>query len=590
MIVRPYAYVAALCKYTYTHTAMHSQHSVAEAWRSYFTQPLLWAAGTKLSFLLQPVEHYSSTNHTTATTTSTDVQRRSSTLAQLLSNWSSDKLSLQGWMEELWCELYTRLYIEVQDAELLQLWLHELSASTYSFPCIADTHSIVPTVSAKLNSTSKLPSTQSQPLQGWYLSGGQAKTVPLHWHYDSNNSSSSSSGSSSSSSNVTALQLAHVCSELCDDVVKCVGWSFGPQMAHDSVTAHDVPCSSSSSSSSSSGSMCRCVLHATARGDLATDAQHAVVGVQAAAAEHSITYSGVVQRDVAVYTGKQADTTQPNRVLAVVNFHWHIDAATVKFITQQLYPLCLPVGFDVVVVGPHSGIDGVLLNPWTNKGYYSGLSLALAYQRFSNYDGYLLVNDDLQINYAQMNIQHDFNEKVWGTFDVSTKVPSLNEEMKQFRKQGYHEWPWWDEFMEPTKAALADLHANYTHLMHTGAYLADITDSFTRNYSDVYYVPAVHMQDYSQLLQVFTQHHVFLELAVPTALSMLVSKDQYVEQPLCQQAVLEPERSQFEWRADCKLTHPIKLSNAAEQQHAIDMLTQHCAAHRNTPLVPHIYP
>jgi STELLO glycosyltransferases len=392
MTVRPYAYVAALCKYTYTHTAMHSQHSVAEAWRSYFTQPLLWAAGTKLSFLLQPVEHYSNTNHTTATTTSTDVQRRSSTLAQLLSNWSSDKLSLQGWMEELWCELYTRLYIEVQDAELLQLWLHELSASTYSFPCIAETHSIVPTVSAKQNSTSKLPSTQSQPLQGWYLSGGQAKTVPLHWHYDSNNSSSSSSGSSSSSSNVTALQLARVCSELCDDVVKCVGWSFGPQMAHDSVTAHDVPCSNSSSSSSSrsSGSMCRCVLHATARGDLATDAQHAVVGVQAAAAEHSITYSGVVQRDVAVYTGKQADTTQPNRVLAVVNFHWHIDAAMVEFITQQLYPLCLPVGFDVVVVGPHSGIDGVLLNPWTNKGYYSGLSLALAYQRFPNYDGKLL--------------------------------------------------------------------------------------------------------------------------------------------------------------------------------------------------------
>jgi hypothetical protein len=204
--------------------------------------------------------------------------------------------------------------------------------------------------------------------------------------------------------------------------------------------------------------------------------------------------------------------------------------------------------------------------------------------------GYLLVNDDLQINYAQMNLQHDFNEKIWGTFEMSTKVPALEEEMQQFRKQGYHEWPWWDEFMEPTKAALADLHANYTHLMHTGAYLADTTDSFTRNYSDVYYVPAAYMQDYTQLLQVFTQHHVFLELAVPTALSMLVSKGQYIEQPLCQQAVLEPERSQFVWRADCKLTHPIKLSSAAEQQHAIDMLTQHCAAHRNTPLVPHIYP
>jgi hypothetical protein len=360
-------------------------NSVAEAWRSYFTQPLLWAAGTKLSFLLQPVELFSSTNNTTAAT-SADAQRRSSKLAQLLSSWSSDKLSIQGWMEELWCEMYTRSYIEVADAELLQLWLHELTASTYSFPCIADTHSIVPIASAKLNSTSKLVSTQSQPLQGWYLSGGQAKTVPLHWHYDSNSSSSGSS----SSSNATALQLAHVCSELCDDVVKCVGWSFGPQIAHDSSTKtiHDVPCSSSSSSSSAK---CRCVLHATARGDLATDPEHAIVGVQAATADRSITYSGAVQRDVAVYTGKPAYATQPNRVLAVVNFHWHIDAAMVEFVTQQLYPLCLPAGFDVVVVGPHSGIDGVLLNPWTNKGYYSGLSLALAYQRFPNYDGKLTV-------------------------------------------------------------------------------------------------------------------------------------------------------------------------------------------------------
>jgi hypothetical protein len=281
--------------------------------------------------------------------------------------------------------MYTRSYIEVADAELVQMWLHELTASSYSFPCIDNSHSIVPTTTSKLNSTSKLPSTQSPPLQGWYLSGGQAKAVSLQWQHS--NSSSSSSDSSTGSSNATALQLAHACAQLCDVIVKCVGWSFGPQMPHDNVTKHDVPCNNNSSNNSSA--TCRCVLHATARGELATDPQHAVVGMQAAVADISITYSGVAQRDVAVYTGLQADATQPNRVLAVVNFHWHIEAATVDFITQQLYPLCLPVGFDVVVVGPHSGIDGVLLNPWTNKGYYSGLSLALAYQRFPNYDGKL---------------------------------------------------------------------------------------------------------------------------------------------------------------------------------------------------------
>jgi hypothetical protein len=202
----------------------------------------------------------------------------------------------------------------------------------------------------------------------------------------------------------------------------------------------------------------------------------------------------------------------------------------------------------------------------------------------------LLVNDDLQINYAHMNIERDFSEKIWGTFYMNKKFPKLSEELKLFRRKGYHVWPWWNDYFEPTTEAIADLHANHTHLIQAGAHLADTTDGFDRGYCDVYYVPAAYMQNYSELLQVFTQHHVFLELAVPTAIGKLVSKDQYIAQQLCQQAVDEPEKSQFEWRPECKLTHPIKLSSAAAQEHAVDMLTQHCAAHRNTPLVPHIYP
>jgi hypothetical protein len=229
----------------------------------------------------------------------------------------------------------------------------------------AEHDSVFAAVAANASSTFRQPSSASPPLRGWSLEGGQAQTVLL-------NSNSSSS----------TLDYARICADHCVSKPACIAWSFGPQAAPRAAAAHDVNCNAKDTTK-----QCRCMLRRAAAGKLATSKKHAIVGVQAAAADQNVTYSGVVQRNITVYSGKAPDAVQPHRILLVVNFHHHFKKGTVNFITQRLYPLCLPAGIDVVIIGPHSGVNGTLLHPWTYRGHFSALSLALAYWRFPDYDG-----------------------------------------------------------------------------------------------------------------------------------------------------------------------------------------------------------
>ena len=388
----------------------NTYHRVADIWRSYFTQPLLWAANVKLGFMHQMVTQirnahdYMGDMHA-----ENDLYRKSNALVELLSTWTSDRSSMQGWMEHLWSEMYTRGYIEIEDVELVQLWLQELTASGYSFPCIDDHHTVIPLASKKINvkthtAVTVEPQRATVPLQGWYMKGGQTKTV----HFLLEDTAVAEQQLNTDKTTATH-SYAKMCAAQCEDDVRCIAWSFGPQKPAETtataitaanVTAvdiqqHSVKCDGNNSTSSSSSSkQCWCTLHepaVTAAG--ATDAvKHklAIIGAKAHPTHASITYSGVVQRDVTVYTGKPADTTQPNRILLVVNFHWPISQKVVDFMTQKMLPLCLPTGFDLVIIGPHSSISGVLLNPWSNKGHFAGISPTLAYTRFPNYDGELV--------------------------------------------------------------------------------------------------------------------------------------------------------------------------------------------------------
>jgi STELLO glycosyltransferases len=413
----------ATSKYCCMLYAVHYHtNSVADIWRSYMTQPLLWAANVTVGITMTPTATDTTTttaavaaaysNSTSDMQAEYDLYTKADTLVQLLSECTSDRDSMHGQMEQLWNNLYERSFIKLEDVELAQLWLQELTASTYSFPCVdaaatttattaatltnssvrADAHSVknsaTKTVTTVANVT-RLNVTGIPPLQGWSIGGGHAVTVPLHY----------SNASAVSVAN-TALSNAELCAEQCTVHVNCTAWRYGPQKAPDTDTvtaSYDVQCDAKGSSRKRK---CRCVLHmpvpaavaAAAVADVnrtALQEQHRIIGVRPRAADNAITYSGIVQRNTVVYTGRPPSSAQPLKILVVINFHWHISKGTHKFLLQKVLPLCLPAGFSVVVIGPHadSDVHGVLLNPWTYEGHFSGLSLALAYAKFPDYDG-----------------------------------------------------------------------------------------------------------------------------------------------------------------------------------------------------------
>jgi STELLO glycosyltransferases len=408
----------------------NTPNSVTDIWRSYMAQPLLWAANVTVGITMAPtVTDIKTTAITAAYSNSTsdmqaeyDLYTKADTLVQLLSSWSSDRDSMHGQMEQLWNNLYERSFIKLEDVELAQLWLQELTASTYRFPCVdaaatagtstaaatlsnstvhsnsaidksvhADTSKAEPddatTVIAVANFT-RLNVTGIPPLQGWSIGGGHAVTVPF------------SNGSAVTAGARTALSNAELCAEQCAVHVNCTAWRYGPQKAPDTDTAtaaYDVQCDAKGNGRKRK---CRCVLHMPIPAAVAAAAvvdvnrtalqeQHRIIGIRPRAADNAITYSGVVQRDTVVYTGKPPSSSQPLKILVVINFHWHISKGTHKFLLQKVLPLCLPAGFSIVVIGPHadSDVTGVLLNPWTYKGHFSGLSLALAHAKFPDYDG-----------------------------------------------------------------------------------------------------------------------------------------------------------------------------------------------------------
>eukprot|EP00953_Heterococcus_sp_UTEX-ZZ885_P037468 19250-Heterococcus_DN1.PRE.3 len=559
-----------------------------------------------------------------------DLYTKADTIVQLLSSWSSNRDSMHGQMEQLWNNLCERSFIKLEDVELAQLWLQELTASTYRFPCVDATattgttttaatlsnssvdansaidkslsadvstvkHSDATTATAAVNVT-RLKVTGIPPLQGWSIGGGHAVTVPLTF----SNASAVTAGAR------TALSNAELCADQCAVHVNCTAWRYGPQKAPDTdfaTAAYDVQCDAKGNGRKRK---CRCVLHmpipaavaAAAMADVnrtALQEQHRIIGIRPRAADNAITYSGVVQRDTVVYTGKPPSSSQPLKILVVINFHWHISKGTHIFLLQKVLPLCLPAGFSIVVIGPHADNDvkGVLLNPWTYKGHFSGLSLALAHAKFPDYDGYLLQNDDFMMDYWNMDLKKLFGrQKLWGTFSMN---PAERSE-KDLRTVAHNmankkAWFWWKMYFASTKAALTALHSSkYAHLIAPDSHLAQYSDGYVSGRADGYYVPERYMRVYSDILQLFTEQHVFLEIAVPTAIGHMISAADYIKVQLCQPNGNKKQRAKAKWQPTCTTAHPLKFSKGPVKKQAVDVFNKYCKAHKNSALKPHVYP
>lgn len=154
------------------------------------------------------------------------------------------------------------------------------------------------------------------------------------------------------------------------------------------------------------------------------------------------------------------------------------------------------------------------------KGYLSYMGLADAMESYSNYTGFLLINDDTLLN--PWSLDDLDRHKVW----EGPIQPITIEKVGKVRK-----WYWWKHpLWGLPKCLLARnesivKHPNYLSLEYTNSTLEDSEFQIKgcyRGRSDVLYIPSTFREQFIAIAKIFYKHDVFLEIAIPTIVHMII--------------------------------------------------------------------
>ena len=109
---------------------------VTDIWRSYIAQRLFWDVGLRIGFVARPlvVQDRNIHNYIGDLASEWDLYIKGKQLIEFLVDWKGTGKTIVERTEELWVALYERQYIELDDVELVQLWLQSLIDIGYNFP------------------------------------------------------------------------------------------------------------------------------------------------------------------------------------------------------------------------------------------------------------------------------------------------------------------------------------------------------------------------------------------------------------------------------------------------------------------------
>ena len=112
------------------------QGRVSDIWRSYIAQRLFWDVGLRIGFVARPLVIQDRNIHSNIGDLASewDLYIKGKQLIEFLVDWKGTGKTIVERTEELWVALYERQYIELDDVELVQLWLQSLIDIGYNFP------------------------------------------------------------------------------------------------------------------------------------------------------------------------------------------------------------------------------------------------------------------------------------------------------------------------------------------------------------------------------------------------------------------------------------------------------------------------
>ncbi|MGE4168419.1 MAG: hypothetical protein AB7E68_02635 [Candidatus Babeliales bacterium] len=207
-----------------------------------------------------------------------------------------------------------------------------------------------------------------------------------------------------------------------------------------------------------------------------------------------------------------------DNILLIINYN-HPHYESIPFI-KELYG---PYFANIVFYGTQKHSDVYDLPLY--KGYFSYLSIADAMERFPDYEGYFFVHDDCIINPWRL-LRLDRN-KIWipKTFWITDEASTDIGTPINVKNPHFPSWCWWGSEWGywPTRIAFEELPDEAKQLLESSWG----EDNVVGSYADVVYIPALFKERYIELARIFGKNKVFLEIALPTIIACLSSKEEY---------------------------------------------------------------
>ena len=222
-------------------------------------------------------------------------------------------------------------------------------------------------------------------------------------------------------------------------------------------------------------------------------------------------------RDILEAKGTRCLRNEFKNVVLIIAYNYALYSSIplLRSLYQNAFPtimFCGPIASDKYPV------EGII----SHRGYFSYVCMSLAMEKYPEHQGYLLINDDVLLNYWQVT---GFDRaKIW----EGPKAP--------ITFHGYsppEKWSWWNSTwgMRQCQKACDEIWALRDESQEIGW---DLEQSFKalaengggkyhcyRGRSDIFYVPRRFSRAFQTMSYIFYKHGVFIEIAVPTICRML---------------------------------------------------------------------
>lgn len=183
-----------------------------------------------------------------------------------------------------------------------------------------------------------------------------------------------------------------------------------------------------------------------------------------------------------------------------------------------------PIFGKVVFCGATESKQYGVIEIKENKGFQGYLCIAMAMKLYPGYDGYIHTNDDVLINW--WNLQKLDSTKIWTGSIVNFEKGYV---LGQPIPKGWH---WWrtGNNAKLCENVIHEIIINKHEIIDTNQYYKNMKNipRCINGWSDFFYIPKHFAEMYAHLAELFGKKNIFLEVAVPTMLSFFLNETNFL--------------------------------------------------------------